>query len=31
MSDSYRENRNKGSSILIDESTDETIAAGMIV
>ncbi len=31
MSDSYRENRNTGSIILIDESTNETVAAGMII
>lgn len=31
MIDSYRENRNTGSIILIDESTKETVAAGMIV
>jgi sulfate adenylyltransferase subunit 1 len=31
LSDSYRENRNTGSIILIDESTNETVAAGMIV
>ncbi len=29
--DSYRKNRNTGSIILVDESTNETIAAGMIV
>jgi sulfate adenylyltransferase subunit 1 len=29
--DSYRKNRNTGSIILIEESTNETIAAGMIV
>ena len=29
--DSYRKNRNTGSIILIDEATNETIAAGMIV
>lgn len=29
--DAYRKNRNTGSIILIDESTNETIAAGMIV
>ncbi len=31
MIDSYRENRNTGSIILIDEQTNETVAAGMIV
>ena len=31
MVDSYRENRVTGSIILIDESTNETVAAGMIV
>ncbi|TDN82194.1 hypothetical protein DET49_12548, partial [Salegentibacter sp. 24] len=31
MLDTYRENRNTGSIILIDESTNETVAAGMIV
>ena len=31
MVDSYRENRSTGSIILIDESTNETVAAGMIV
>ena len=30
MLDSYRDNRNTGSIILIDESTNETVAAGMI-
>jgi sulfate adenylyltransferase subunit 1 len=29
--DSYRKNRHTGSIILIDESTNETIGAGMIV
>jgi sulfate adenylyltransferase subunit 1 len=29
--DSYRKNRNTGSVILIDESTNETVAAGMII
>jgi len=29
--DSYRRNRNTGSFILIDEGTNETVAAGMIV
>ncbi|MCL6266662.1 sulfate adenylyltransferase subunit 1 [Flagellimonas myxillae] len=29
--DSYRENRTTGSFILIDESTNETVAAGMVV
>ena len=31
MLDAYRENRNTGSIILVDESTNETVAAGMIV
>ncbi len=31
MVDSYRENRTTGSIILIDENTNETVAAGMIV
>ncbi len=31
MIDSYRENRITGSVILIDETTNETVAAGMIV
>lgn len=31
MIDSYRDNRNTGSIVLIDESTNETVAAGMIV
>jgi len=31
MLDSYRENRYTGSIILIDETTNETVAAGMIV
>ncbi len=29
--DSYRKNRNTGSIILVEESTNETIAAGMII
>lgn len=29
--DSYRRNRNTGSLILIDEATNETVAAGMII
>ena len=29
--DSYRRNRNTGSIILIDESTNDTVAAGMII
>ena len=29
--DAYRKNRNTGSIILVDEATNETIAAGMIV
>ena len=31
MTDEYRENRTTGSLILIDETTNETVAAGMIV
>ncbi len=31
MLDSYRDNRNTGSIILVDENTNETVAAGMIV
>lgn len=31
MLDSYRENRNTGSIILIDEATNETVAAGMVI
>ena len=31
MIDSYRDNRTTGSLILIDENTNETVAAGMIV
>jgi len=31
MADPYRENRTTGSIILIDEATNETVAAGMIV
>ncbi|MGB7842376.1 MAG: GTP-binding protein [Salinimicrobium sp.] len=31
MLDSYRDNRNTGSIILVDESTNETVAAGMVV
>lgn len=31
MIDEYRENRNTGSIILIDENTNETVAAGMII
>ncbi|HEX5551732.1 MAG TPA: sulfate adenylyltransferase subunit CysN [Chitinophagaceae bacterium] len=31
MFDGYRENRNSGSLILIDETTNETVAAAMIV
>lgn len=31
MIDSYRENRATGSIILVDETTNETVAAGMIV
>ncbi len=31
MIDSYRQNRTTGSIILVDEATNETVAAGMIV
>lgn len=31
MLDSYRDNRNTGSIILIDKNTNETVAAGMVV
>lgn len=31
MVDSYRENRSTGNLILIDENTNETVAAGMII
>lgn len=31
MMDSYRENRTTGSIILVDDTTNETVAAGMIV
>lgn len=31
MLDAYRDNRNTGSIILVDDSTKETVAAGMIV
>ncbi len=31
MVDSYRENRTTGSIILVDDATNETVAAGMIV
>lgn len=31
MNDSYRKNRSTGAIILVDESTNETVAAGMIV
>ncbi len=31
MIDAYRENRSTGSIILVDENTNETVAAGMIV
>ena len=31
MTDSYRDNRNTGSIILVDENTNETVAAGMII
>jgi sulfate adenylyltransferase subunit 1 len=31
MIDSYRENRTTGSIVLVDDRTNETVAAGMIV
>lgn len=31
MADPYRENRTTGSIVLIDDSTHETVAAGMIM
>jgi sulfate adenylyltransferase subunit 1 len=31
MVDSYRDNRVTGSIILVDDSTNETVAAGMVV
>lgn len=31
LADSYRKNRNTGSIILVDEATNETVAAGMII
>ncbi len=31
LADSYRKNRNTGCIILVDESTNETVAAGMII
>ena len=31
MIDSYRENRTTGCIILVDDATNETVAAGMIV
>ena len=31
MLDSYRDNRNTGGIILVDENTNETVAAGMVV
>lgn len=31
MTDSYRQNRNTGSIILVDDATNETVAAGMVV
>ena len=31
MVDSYRENRITGSIILLDDTTNETVAAGMVV
>jgi sulfate adenylyltransferase subunit 1 len=31
MIDEYRDNRNTGSFILIDDSSNETVAAGMIL
>ena len=30
LKDSYRINRNTGSIILVDEATNETVAAGML-
>jgi len=31
MVDSYRKNRTTGSIILVDDTTNETVAAGMVV
>ena len=31
MVDSYRENRATGSIILVDDATNETVAAGMVI
>ena len=31
LADSYGKNRNTGSIILVDEGTNETVAAGMII
>jgi sulfate adenylyltransferase subunit 1 len=31
MVDAYRKNRNTGSLILVDEGTNETVAAGMVI
>ncbi len=31
MTDSYRENRTTGSIILVDDNTNETVAAGMVI
>ena len=31
MVDEYRDNRNTGSFILVDDVTNETVAAGMIL
>ena len=31
LADAYRKNRITGSLILVDEATNETVAAGMIV
>ena len=31
MTDSYRDNRVTGSVVLVDEATNETVAAGMLV
>ena len=31
MTDEYMQNRNTGSFILVDEATNETVAAGMIM
>ena len=31
MIDSYRDNRTTGSIVLVDDATNETVAAGMVV